>query len=211
MRNAGWAPLVAMLAAGPALAEPEAPRAKPAAPAESAKALPAERPASPPDAKPASVRVPPLPQGELLARLRARLKARASTVYEGWPAQKAIDGDPKTSWFSASGDAAALKTAPWIEVSFPEDVTIQHVLALGNREPDWLVNYSIVVARLELYDHTGLKLATQGNETALPTFDIEFHLEAPVPKVRRLRLVSLSDQGDKNPYRDVAIGELWAW
>jgi hypothetical protein len=45
----------------------------------------------------------------------------------------------------------------------------------------------------------------------VPTFDIEFRFKAPVSKVRRLRFVSLADQGDKNPYQDIAIAELRAW
>ncbi|MGC4120283.1 MAG: hypothetical protein QM765_38020 [Myxococcales bacterium] len=116
-----------------------------------------------------------------------------------------------TSWFSAGGDAAALKAKPWLEVTFPEDVTVGHVMALGNREPAWPVNYSIVVARVELYDAQGERVGSQGNETAVPTFDIEFHFKAPVAKVRKLRFVSLADQGDKNPYQDIAIAELRAW
>ena len=155
--------------------------------------------------------VPELKPGELLTRHRSKLKVTASSFWPGWPPEKAIDGDPATSWFSQTADAAALKTTPWVEVTFPEDVTVQHVLALGNREPSWPVNYSIVVAKIELYDAGGRLVRSQNNETAVPTFDIEFHFKAPVAKVRRLRFVSVADQGDKNPFKDIAIGELRAW
>ncbi|HEY3451394.1 MAG TPA: discoidin domain-containing protein [Myxococcales bacterium] len=224
MRKASWALLVPGLLAWPALADEtraaadagspgrEAPRPR----AEGSAHIVAHDLPKPIDeeahrTKPADVPVPPLPEGDAFTRLRGRLKVAASTLYEGWPAEKAVDGDPKTSWFSASGDAAALKTKPWLEVTFPEDVTVQHVMALGNREPHWLVNYSIVVARIELYDAQGKQLASQGNETAVPTFDIEFHFKAPVRKVRRLRFLSQADQGDRNPYRDIAVAELRAW
>lgn len=208
MRNLPWALAAAALAVSAAaradVPKPPRPTPRPDGPV----VVPREPPQAQP---PADVPVPELPQGEVLARLRGRLKASASTLFEGWPAEKAVDGDPKTSWFSASGDAAALKTTPWLEVALPEDVTVQNVTALGNREPRWPVNYSIVVARIELYDAAGKLLASQGNETAVPAFDIEFRFKKPVPKVRRLRFVSLVDQGDKNPYRDIAIGELRAW
>lgn len=178
----------------------------PAPPAEKAEAPPAQaRPAPPAEA-------PPAPAGELLAKHRKKLKVRASSAWSSrWSAAKAVDGKPSTSWFSADGDAAALGKQPWIEVLFPEDVTVGRAMALGNRDPDWPRDYSVIVARLELYDAAGQLLAAQGNETGTPAFDIEFRLPAPVPGVRRLRLVSLADQGDKNPYRDIAIGELRAW
>lgn len=167
---------------------------------------PDPRPPPPPAAAPAA------PAGELLAKHRAKLKARASSVWSAqWSAKKAIDGDPATSWFSADGDAAALGKQPWIEVLFPEDVSVARVMALGNREPDWPRDYSVIVARVELYDAAGRRLAAQGNESGTPAFDIEFRFPAPVAGVRRLRLVSLSDQGDRNPYRDIAVGELRAW
>lgn len=168
-------------------------------------------PPAPPQVAATRPDVPPVGDGELLTRHRRGLRAAASSEYPGWPAVHAVDGDPLTSWFSASGDAAALKRSPWVEVAFPEDVTVQRVLALGNREPDWPVDYSIVVARVELYDRGGKLLASQGNETGNPAFDIAFRFKAPVAKVRRLRFVSLVDQGDKNPYQDIAVGELRAW
>jgi hypothetical protein len=171
-------------------------------------AAPEQQKPEPPAPRPA---VPEVKPGELLTRYRGRLKVKASTTYPGWPPEKAIDGDAQTSWFSQSGDAAALRTKPWIEVAFPEDVTVQHVLALGNREPAWLTNYSIIVARIELYDAAGTLLGSQGNEVSTPQFDIEFHFKAKVAKVRKLRFVSIADQGDKNPFQDIAIGELRAW
>jgi hypothetical protein len=148
---------------------------------------------------------------DALARWRGKLRARASSEWTGWVAERAIDGDAATSWFSERGDAAAFKRRPWIEVIFPVDVTLQHVLALGNREPPWQIHYSIVVARVDFFDSSGKLLASQGNETGSPTFDIEFHFGAAIKGVRRLRFTSVADQGNLNRHEDIAIGELQAW
>ena len=73
----------------------------------------------------------------LITNYKAKLEVTASTTYPGWPATNAVDGVETTSWFSATGDAAAKKTKPWLEVKFPEDVTVSRVTILGNRDPAW--------------------------------------------------------------------------
>src|SRR5262245_16893448 len=73
---------------------------------------------------------------------RDKLKVTASTFFEGWAPEKAIDGDVETSWFTATGDAAAKGTKPWIMITFPEDVTVSRVSIVGNREPQWFDGYT---------------------------------------------------------------------
>jgi hypothetical protein len=71
----------------------------------------------------------------LLDRYRSKVVTSASTTWPGWGPERLIDGDPRTSWFSARGDAAALGKKPWVALAFPQDVTVKKVSLLGNREP----------------------------------------------------------------------------
>ena len=48
----------------------------------------------------------------LVKAYRDKLKVTASTFWPGWAPEKLIDGDEKTSWFSAQGDAAAKGKKP---------------------------------------------------------------------------------------------------
>lgn len=151
---------------------------------------------------------PNLNQNSLIAEYKEKLKVSASTFWPGWPASQAFDGDPKTSWFSEKGDAAALNKQPWMKVEFPDDVTIRRVTILGNREEAWLKGYTIGVGKIELYDKDGKKLLVQANECGENHLDIDFPLLRPVVGVRAVRFVSLMDEGDQNPYSDIALGEF---
>ena len=79
----------------------------------------------------------------LITKHKKDLKLSASSAFQGWPVEKLVDGDSKTSWFSATGDTAAKGKTPWVEVEFPEDVTIARVTLLGNREAGYPKGYSI--------------------------------------------------------------------
>jgi len=37
---------------------------------------------------------------------------------------------------------------------------------------------------------------------------MDVRLKAPLAKVRKIRFTSLRDEGDQNPYDDIAIGEI---
>ncbi len=147
-------------------------------------------------------------QNSLVAEYKDKLKLSASTFWPGWPADSAFDGDPKTSWFSAKDDAAAFNKLPWVKVEFPDDVTVRRVTILGNREANWPTGYTIGVGKIELYDKDGKKLLVQANECGENHLDIDFPLLKPVAGVRAIRFVSLADEGDKNPYSDIALGEF---
>lgn len=147
-------------------------------------------------------------QNSLIAEYKDKLKLSASTFWPGWPTSKAFDGDPKTSWFSDRGDAVAHNKQPWVKVEFPDDVTVRRVTISGNREDPWLKGYTIGVGRIELYDKDGKKLLVQANECGENHLDIDFTLLKPVAGVRSVRFVSLMDEGDQNPYSDIALGEF---
>lgn len=144
----------------------------------------------------------------LIKKYRDKLQLAASTTYPGWECAKAIDGKLETSWFSNSNDSVAKGTKPWFEVKFPEDVTITRVTILGNREPQWLKGYTILAGGLELLDKNGKRIHYEDNEGVGNFFDFDFKLEKPKAKVRTVRFKILGDQGDENPYGDIAIAEI---
>src|SRR5262245_1343077 len=70
-------------------------------------------------------KVPPVTtdnQNRLVKRYRQQLQLSASSVWQGWPTDKALDANVETSWFSAQNDAAALGSRPWVQATFPQDV-----------------------------------------------------------------------------------------
>jgi hypothetical protein len=150
----------------------------------------------------------PANRNTLLARYKGQLKLSASSTYDGWPLEKLIDGNTGTSWFSKQGDSAAKCQIPWIEVEFPEDVTVSRVTLLGNREANWPFGFDVLLGRLELYDKDGTRLSKQVEEGAGVHHDYDFALDKPVKGVRKLRFTSLRDQGDQTQFEDIGLAEL---
>jgi putative intracellular protease/amidase len=144
----------------------------------------------------------------LLKAHRTNLKVTASSFWTGWEPEKAIDGNVETSWFSARGDAAARGTKPWIMITFPQDVLVTRVTIVGNREPAWFDGYTILTGMVEFLDAGGKQIWVDENEGVGNRRDFEFKPEKPVAKVRSVKFVSLKDQGDQNPYDDIAIAEF---
>ena len=147
-------------------------------------------------------------QASLLAEYRGKLTFKASTYWPGWPAANAFDGDPHTSWFTARGDAAAKGTKPWIAVEFPADVPVRRVNLLTNRHAPWQKGFSILASRVELLDKDAKVLISKEDELGAERADMEFRFDKPVTGVRTVRITSLRDEGDRNSYEDIAIGEV---
>jgi hypothetical protein len=144
----------------------------------------------------------------LVLKYPGKLLLSASSIWEGWPEALAFDGNPHSSWFTAKGDAVAHGTKPWIQVTFPEDVTVKRVTILGNRDPRWLTGYTILAGTIELLDARGKRLALNENDGRGKAYDYDWKLKAPVAGVRTVRFNALGDQGKQNPYDDIAIGEF---
>jgi hypothetical protein len=144
----------------------------------------------------------------LILEYKDKLKISCSTFWPTWGPEKAFDGDPLKSWFTAKGDAAAKGMKPWIAVEFPHDVPVSRVTLLSNREPPWQVGYTILVGRLEMLDKDGKVLFTRDDELGGERADMEVRPKEPIRGVRTIRFTSHRDEGDKNPYDDVAIGEI---
>jgi hypothetical protein len=144
----------------------------------------------------------------LILEYKDKLKISASTFWPTWGPENAFDGNPLKSWFTARGDAAAKGTRPWIAVEFPHDVPVTRVTLLSNREPPWQIGYTILVGRLELLDKDGKVLFSRDDELGGERADMEVRPKEPIRGVRTIRFTSHRDEGDKNPYEDVAIGEM---
>lgn len=148
-------------------------------------------------------------QNTLITENLEKLKFHCSTHWGGWPASRAFDGDKTTSWFTARGDAAAKGKTPWIEVEFPADVTVRRATLHANREAPWEVGYTIRVGRLEFFDAAGKVVYTKSGELGGKHEEIEFRPATPITNVRRIRFTSIQDDGDKNPFDDIALGEMF--
>jgi hypothetical protein len=132
----------------------------------------------------------------------------ASSSYPGWGPQKAIDGDLRTSWYSARDDAAALGKSPFLQIAFRDPVTVRHVTILGNRDPSYLEGYTILSGKLELFDASEHVLISSESAGTGNQRDFDFRLAVPIENVKTVRFTALEDQGKQNAYGDVAIAEV---
>jgi hypothetical protein len=147
-------------------------------------------------------------QNALVKKYRARLRLTASSVWAGWPVENALDGNLETSWFSEFGDAAAQGRSPWLQANFPEDVTVTRVTVLGNRDPAWLIGYTILKGRLTVYDADGKELRTLTNNGVGNYRDFDYKFDPPLKGVRSIRFTSLSDQGNHTVHKDIGLAEF---
>jgi hypothetical protein len=144
----------------------------------------------------------------LVRKYPGKLLLSASSVWQGWEEALAFDDNPHSSWFTAKGDSVAHGTKPWLQVTFPEDVTVRRVTILGNRDPRWLKGYTILAGTIELFDAGGKRLAFNENDGSGKAYDYDWRLKAPVANVRTVRFNALGDQGKQNPHDDIAVGEF---
>ena len=144
----------------------------------------------------------------LLLEYKGKVKISASTYWPGWEPTKAIDRNVETSWFTNRGDAAALGTEPWIEVELPVNETVRRITFLGNREPSWPTDFSILEGVIQLLDEDRKLLWADEAKAAGKDRDFDFRPEKPVGKVRYIRFRSTKDEGDRNGYEDVALAEI---
>lgn len=146
----------------------------------------------------------------LLKRDRATLVFSRSSDWQGWPADKAFDGNPDTSWFSASGDSVADGKRPWLAVTFAADVAVSRVTVLGNREPGSPMGYTVHAGRLELLDADGRVVIQAEREAKGDRADFDFVLCEPFGRVRTVKFTVLKDDTSegKSQTRCVGIAEV---
>jgi F5/8 type C domain len=144
---------------------------------------------------------------EVLKKHGTDLKLTSSSAFDGWPVDKAFDGDPKTSWFSEQDDSAAKGKTPWVEIGFPADTEVKHVTIIGNREPEYPKGFTVLKGKLELLDDKGKVVYSKELETTDDKRDFDFEIPRAM-KVRSVRFTSLADQGNDTDYGDIAIAEI---
>jgi hypothetical protein len=144
----------------------------------------------------------------LVKEFKGKLTVTCSTFWGGWPPERAFDGDLRTSWFTARGDTVVNKKKPWIKVEFPHGAEVKRVTVHGNRHHPWEKGYAFLAGKVELLDADGKILAADDNDGSGDDRDFDFVFKKPVGKVRAVKFTALGDEGDKNPYDDVAVGEI---
>jgi len=144
----------------------------------------------------------------LVKKFREEITLTASSTWSGWPPENATDDNIKSSWFSGKNDAAAKGTTPWLQVNFPRDVVVKRVTILGNRDPEWLIGFTILKGSVTLYDQAGKVLKHEQNKGTGNFRDFDFQFEEPVGSVRGVRFTSLADQGDQTEFGDIAIAQI---
>jgi len=147
-------------------------------------------------------------KSSLIKKYGRNLTLTASSTWGGWPPENAVDDNIKTSWFSAQNDAAAHGTKPWLQANFPTDVPVSRVTILGNRDPEWLVGFTILEGSVTLYDKNGKVLKTERNKGTGNYRDFDFRYNPPIKGVRAVRFTSLADQGNQTMFGDIAIAEI---
>jgi len=147
-------------------------------------------------------------RSKLVVAAGEAMVASASSTYAGWPASNATDGDIHTSWYSDTNDSAAKGASPFFQIEFPEPATVRRVTILGNRDPEFLKGYTILSGRIELLDAKRRVLVSTVSDGTGNRRDFDFRFEQPFSSVKIVRFTSLADEGNKNPYGDVAIAEL---
>lgn len=153
----------------------------------------------------------PPPNGNALVKsYKDRLTFSRSSDWQGWPPDKAFDGNPDTSWFSATGDTPTGGKLPWIAVTFPQDVAVRRVTVLGNREPSSPVGYAALVGRLELLDADGRAVIRAEREAKGDRSDFDFVLSEPFGRVRTVRFSAVKDDTSegRSQTRCVGVAEI---
>lgn len=143
---------------------------------------------------------------------KEKLALTASTFWPSWEPDKLVDGDVKKSWFSAGHDFTRKENGdpviPWVKVTLPRDEKISRVTIWGNREAPWEKDFSVLAGKLELLDKDGKVLFTKDDEGKGEAKDFDFVLTKPINGVRAIKFTVLGDEGEKNSYRDIALGEI---
>ncbi len=132
------------------------------------------------------------PGGSNLARLPG-VQVNASSFSSVFPPARAADGNPQTSWFTAVGDAANKRSAPWIEVVFPGDQSVAQVRLIGNRQnPDGFDFFAGVFQAFDAFDN---EIFNSG-EVLLPAPSRDVAVPLDLDGVRRVRFTATADESN---------------
>ena len=132
------------------------------------------------------------PGGTNLARLPGT-SVTASSFFEASLPELAIDGNLQTSWFTTVGDAANLRSTPFIEVVLPTDQSVSQIRLLGNRQnPD---GFDFFTGTFQAFDANDLELLSSGVvELPAPSRDVAIPVD--LDGVRRVRFSATTDESN---------------
>ena len=88
------------------------------------------------------------------------------------------------------------------------DHGLTYPIAIDNDFTTWIVYRNRAWPAKYLFDKDGKVLFFRDDELGGERADMEVRPKEAIRGVRKIRFTSLKDQGDKNPYRDIAIGEI---
>ena len=120
------------------------------------------------------------------------MQVTASSFSSAFPPTRVIDGNLQTSWRTATGDAANLGQAPFIEIVLPSDTGVAQIRLLGNRDvPNGL---DILAGIVQAFDAQGVERFTSGT-VLLPAPDRDLVLPVDQDGIRRVRFTVTADEG----------------
>lgn len=126
-----------------------------------------------------------------------------TSTLSSFGAQRAIDGDLRTSWFTNHGDAANLGGSPFFEMVFPRDVTVSELRMFGNRQLSASIHFLAGVFQLSAADGTVL---FDSGVVGLPVPDRDLDLAVPnVAGVRRVRFTATADESDQPGFSELMV------
>ena len=141
------------------------------------------------------------PGGTNLSRLPTA-QVSASSFSGSFSPERAIDGNLFTSWHAISGDAANNRSAPFIEVTLPEELNVAQIKVFGNRErPDGLDFFAGI---FQAFDSAGTELFNSGSVIlSAPSGDAAVQVD--INGVRRVRLTSTDDEGSTPGLSEIQV------
>ena len=130
------------------------------------------------------------------------MSVTSSSASSGYPPQRAIDGNTLTSWFTAVGDAANRRSAPYIELTFPSDVNVAQVRLLGNRQNP--VGFDIFEGIVQAFDAAGNEIFNSG-KVSLPGPTRDLAVPVDVDGIRRVRFTSTADESNTPGLSEIQV------
>ncbi|MCA9771255.1 MAG: VCBS repeat-containing protein, partial [Myxococcales bacterium] len=118
----------------------------------------------------------------------------------GFVPARAIDGDVRTSWFSADDDSVTQGGAPFIEVTLAQAADLSQVRVLGNRESR--DGFDALTGTITAFDAGDAQVFTSGVQ-ALPAPNRDLAVAIGMAGIRRVRFTPATDEGTR-----VGVSEL---
>jgi RHS repeat-associated protein len=139
-----------------------------------------------------------------LTRLIPGVTAIASSSFDSnFPPSRVIDDNLNTSWFTAIGDAANLGTTPFLDILFPQDVTVTELQMFGNRQ--FPTGFDFFAGVFQLFDASGAVLFDSG-VVNLPAPDRDVTVSIPnIAGVRRVRFTATADESTEPGFAELKV------